>query len=288
MHRVIGAADRPGVYAKLATQVGAKALGFPRSQAKFDLEGQLPGPPRLAVVGSRGALLRDREGVERVVEIAGEGGWSLVSGGALGVDGWMHRAALQRALPQLAVLPSAQGTYYPPAHAELFDAIAGTGNSGLLFALARGREPARHVFVARNEIVLRCASAVVVAHSRLRSGSLWTGQRALALSLPTAVFADSPGSDRLIAQGAVNLGPAKGADFAQRVRAFLAGQPIKLHPAWPEHLAELGNAFAQVPDRALGVEEFPDPLLAAAQLGEAAALGLVIELGPGQYRLISS
>lgn len=267
-------------------QVNAKTLGFPKSRAVYDIDGVLPDGPRLAVVGSRAALTRDRSGIEALVELASQAGWTLVSGGALGVDSWMHQAALNRGSAQLAVLPCARGTYYPPAHTGLFDAIVASGNSGLLYALARGREPARHVFVARNEIVLRSCQAVVVVHSRLRSGSLWTGRRALQLKCPTAVFAGSPGSDRLVALGAVDLGPAQGPDFEARAQAFLAGQPRRVRKAWPEHLAELGACFAASPDPSLGLEDFPEPLLAAAQLGEAVALGLVIELGPGQYRLL--
>lgn len=229
-------------------------------------------------------MMRDRAGVRRLVELAGEAGWSLVSGGALGVDGWMHEAALSLDLPQLAVLPCARGDYYPPDHEGLFRSIAQRGHSGLLFGLAAGREPARHVFIARNEIVLRCCDAVVVVHSRLRSGSLWTGRRALELSRATAVFAGSVGSDRLIAAGAVNLGGAGEPDFDSGLRAFLAGTPLLRRQTWPEHLAQLEQVFRAEPQGPRGVEDFPEPLLAAAQLGEAAALGLIVELRPGQYQ----
>lgn len=266
--------------------VEAKSLGFPRSRRTYELEGVLPDPPRLAVVGSRAAMLRDRPGVERLVQLAGARGWSLVSGGALGVDAWMHRAALRLGLPQLAVLPCERGQDYPPDHAPLFRAIVESGRSGLLYALAQGREPARHVFIARNEIVLRCCDAVVVVHSRLRSGSLWTGQRALALERPTAVFRGSEGSDRLIVDGAVDLGSVGDSDLERALEAFLAGRPLLRSKAWPGQLAALEHRFKARPGSALGLEDFPEPLLAAAQLGEAAALGLIMEQAPGRYRLL--
>lgn len=262
----------------------AQELGFPKSRREYALDGVMPAAPRLAVVGSRGALTCDRPGVQALVELAGRAGWSLVSGGALGVDGWMHQAALDLSLPQLAVLPCALGECYPPAHAGLFQAMARSGHSGLLYALASGREPVRHVFIARNEIVLRCCEAVVVVQSRPRSGSLWTGRRALALRRSTAVFPGSAGSDRLIAQGAVDLGPPDCSSFGARVQAFLEGQPQPRNRDWPAHLQHLQACFAACPTRPLGIEEFPDPLLAAVQLAEAVALGLAIELGPGQYR----
>lgn len=250
------------------------------------MQGVLPDAPRLAVVGSRAALTLDRPGVARLVKLAGAAGWSLVSGGALGVDGWMHQAALDQGLAQLAVLPCALGTFYPPAHAALFRDIALSGHSGVLYSMDPAQEPARHVFIARNEIVLRCCSALVVVQSRPRSGSLWTAKRALALKIPTAVFSGSVGADRLIAGGAVDLGCSRRPKFDQAVQRFLAGKPLKRSKPWPSHLAHLQGVFESSPGAPLGVEAFPDPLLAAAQLVEAATLGLVVELGPGQYRAL--
>lgn len=281
-----GSIDR-AVNAKTQDLVNAKTLGFPFSRRSFALKGQLPKAPRLAVVGSRAALTRDRPGVQRLVELAKQAGWSLVSGGALGVDGWMHQAALEQGAPQLAVLPCAWGESYPPAHAELFAQIAQAGHSGLLYALASGRAPARHVFIARNELVVRGCDALVVVQSRPRSGSLWTGKRALALKRPTAVFSGTVGSDRLIAAGAVDLGAAQGSSFDARVRAFLVGRPLSSSRAWPAHLRHLQRLFDAHPGEALGIEDCSEPLYAAAQLAEAAALGLITEFRPGAYKVIS-
>lgn len=261
----------------------ASELGFPRSQRVFTLKGTLPPEPRLAVVGSRAAFRSDRPGVDLVVERAGALGFSFVSGGALGVDAWMHESALDQGHPQLAVLPCAPSGCYPPAHYALFRAIAAAKGSGLLYSLPKGQSPVREAFVARNEIVVRAAQAVVVVQCQPRSGSMWTARRALACKRPVAVFEGSPGAAWLLSQGARNLGKVGEAGQARRIAAWLRSEPCPVRAHWPVHLGALRRRLTATADTGLGVDDFQDPLKAAIELGEALALGLVVETCPGRY-----
>lgn len=263
------------------THLPASQLGFPRSERTYVLRGTLPPEPRLAVVGSRAAFRSDRPGVDLLVAQAAELGFSLVSGGALGVDAWMHEAALEQQQPQLAVLPCAPSSCYPPAHAALFGRIASAKGSGLLYSLCAARPQSRALFVARNEIVVRAAKAVVVVQCQIRSGSMWTARRALACKRPLAVFEGSPGTTWLLGQGARNLGRVGQRDQPQRIRAWLAAEPCPAKKDWPRHLGELRRGLLE--SSTLSVDDFPDPLNAAIQLGEALALGLVVEVSPGRY-----
>lgn len=264
--------------------IEARALGFPKSSRRFLLWGSLPAPPRLAVVGSRAAFLADRPAVDQLVGVAREEGWTLISGGALGVDGWMHRAGLAQGVDQLAVLPCGPEELYPPRHRALFHEIARRPGSGVLFGLGEGRSVERHVFVARNEIVVRACSALMVVQSRRRSGSVWTGKRSLALARKTAVLDGSPGSDLLVGKGACSLGKARDPQLASRMRAWLGDRALpECELAWPERFSGLAEGFERRPGESIGVDDFPEPLLAAAQLGEALALGLIRETQPGRF-----
>lgn len=267
-------------------RITASELGFAKRQSHYELWGELPAEPRLAVVGSRAALTLDLPGVQRLVRCAGEQGWTLVSGGALGVDGWMHQAALNQGVAQLAVLPCTPDIFYPPRHTSLFYAIAQQDNSGLLFSLARGRPQARHVFVARNEIVLRSCQSIVVVQSQPKSGSMWTARRALALGKRVAVFEGSSGSSALLEAGAHSLGRTQDSDQAARIHAWLRQEHYEFAaPQWPEHLIELRRAFQHAGPGAHSVDAFADPLIIAMQLSDALDRGLVQETGPGRYML---
>lgn len=126
------------------------------------LAGELPTRPRLGIVGSRAALRSLMVAVPWIVETAGAAGFAVVSGGALGIDGAVHHAALGRGVPQLAVLPCGEDRPYPPLHVGLFEAIASAPASGVLFAQPRGMCPSRAMFASRNALVAALADALVV------------------------------------------------------------------------------------------------------------------------------
>lgn len=264
-----------------------------------ELVGPLPGRPRLAIVGSRAAHRRVLRALGPIVEHAGVRGWSLISGGALGVDGAAHRAALEHGVFQLAVLPCGSDRPYPPNHAGLFDSMLASGRAGLLFAQPRGAEPSRGMFASRNAIVVGLADALIVAEAGLRSGSRLTGELALQRGLPTAVLAGSPGCGALIGAGARALpGPEPGAgdlepvlDAVNRWLDELDGQPADpdtdASAAWPEHLRWLAELLRSAGPAGADLDALPDPDRAGVALLEAELLGLVCEAAAGRWVAIS-
>ncbi|MFF7699297.1 DNA-processing protein DprA [Streptomyces lydicus] len=106
-------------------------------------------------------------------------GWTVASGAAYGIDGAAHRGALAADGATIAVLACGVDYAYPRGHTELIDRIA---EQGLLVAeLAPGDHPTRSRFVQRNRVIAALTRGTVVVEAELRSGSLVTARRALAL-----------------------------------------------------------------------------------------------------------
>lgn len=136
----------------------------------------------VAVVGARDAteygqwVARDWAG-----SLAGRG-FTVVSGGAYGVDAAAHRGAL--AVGGDTVLVSAGGLdrAYPPGNAVLFDRI---GEVGLLVSESPpGAAPARRRFLTRNRVIAALGTGTVVVEAAARSGALNTAAHSTGLGRP--------------------------------------------------------------------------------------------------------
>ena len=279
------------------TLVTAAALGLPgKPERSFELIGPLPPAPRLAIVGSRAANRRSLRALDPIVAEAAQRGWSLVSGGALGIDGGAHRAALTHDVAQLAVLPCGRDRLYPPRHEPLFREMVTSERGALLFAHPPGTEPARGMFASRNAIVVGLADAVLVAEAGLRSGSTGTGQLALRRGVPLAAIAGSPGCGALIGAGARPLPSPPYADDADALASMVeavgiwldvvsgrAAPTLATGPAWPDHLAWLAAALRDAGPSGLTIDALPHPGPAALALCEAELLGLVCEAAAGRW-----
>ncbi|MFV8755363.1 DNA-processing protein DprA [Nannocystaceae bacterium ST9] len=257
----------------------------------LELIGSLPPRPRLAVVGSRAAHARYLRALEPVIAAAQAEGWSLISGGALGIDAGAHRLALRLACPQVAVLPCGRDRVYPPGHAELFEQIHRRPDSGLIFAQPAGTEPCRAMFASRNRIVVGLADAVLVAEASLRSGSFGTGRLARKAGLRLAVFAGTAGCGMLIAEGAHALpepgvGNEEPAAARARVRDWLRGETAAATSSWPDELIWLREILVAGPSAGVVIEAFEDPTRAIVGLCEAELLGLVCEVTSGRWRAV--
>ncbi len=130
----------------------------------------------VSVVGTRAATAY---GVHVTVELAAglaERGWTVLSGGAFGVDSQAHRGALAAEGVTVAVLPSGLDDPYPRSHHELFAAIAGHG--ALVSEQPPGRHPTRPGFLVRNRLIAALSRGTVLVEAALRSGALNTARHA--------------------------------------------------------------------------------------------------------------
>ncbi|WP_422677967.1 DNA-processing protein DprA [Blastococcus brunescens] len=110
---------------------------------------------------------------------AGERGWTVVSGGAFGIDGAAHRGALAAEAATLAVLACGVDRPYPAAHGALFHRIAETGL--LVSEWPPGCAPLRHRFLVRNRLIAALTRGTVVVEAAARSGAQATARRAQGL-----------------------------------------------------------------------------------------------------------
>jgi DNA processing protein len=145
------------------------------------------GPARLDETGQRAAaVVGTRAATSYGEHIAGdlaaglaEQDVAVVSGGAYGIDGAAHRAALAVDGVTVAVLAGGIDIPYPAGHSGLLHRIAGSGL--LISEYPPGLRPARHRFLTRNRLVAAFAGAVVVVEAGLRSGAANTAAWARAL-----------------------------------------------------------------------------------------------------------
>jgi DNA protecting protein DprA len=272
------------------TELLPETLGL-RAKHPFHLAGELPPPPRLAVVGSRAAHRSFRDAVEPLVHAAGKTGWSIVSGGAIGIDGDAHAAALTAGVSQLVVLPCGSDRAYPPQHAGLFQEIAAARRSGVLYAHPPGTVPTKGMFASRNAVMVALCDAVAIVEAAPRSGTMITASLAEREGRPRAVITGSPGSALLVARGfhALPWEPSEPEALPRAICAWLRAvgrgeaPPAPATVPWPEHLGWLRETLASAGPVGLVIETLASPRSALAALTEAEALGLVAEVAAGRW-----
>lgn len=146
-----------------------------------------------------GSLASDLAAAERIV----------VAGGAYGIEGAAHRAALAIGGDTIAVLANGVDRAYPAGHGELLGRVADVGL--LVSEVAPGATPTRHRFLARARLTAALSAATVVVEASARSGSMKVAQDARQLgrdvgAVPGPVTsATSVGPHRLLAEGHARL-----------------------------------------------------------------------------------
>jgi DNA processing protein len=208
-----------------------------------------PGERRLAIVGARGASLAGCRAAHGLAASSARRGFTIVSGGALGIDAAAHRGALDAGGVTFAVLGCGVDVIYPDRHAALYADVAASG--GVISEYPPGTQPRHGYFPQRNRIIAAFAETVVVVEAGFKSGALITAHLATALGRRLLAVPGSPGTDDLIASGA-----ALPVNDADELAFLLAGNPPRVRPVPPR--------FA--------------PLLAALREGDAAAAALARRL----------
>ncbi len=136
----------------------------------------------VSIVGTRAATAYGAHVCTEMAATLAERGWSIVSGGAFGIDGCAHRAALAAAGTTIAVLACGVDHDYPQGHHELFRAIRDKGAT--VSEWPPGRMPTRPGFLVRNRVIAALSRGTVVVEAALRSGALSTARHARDQSRP--------------------------------------------------------------------------------------------------------
>lgn len=168
----------------------------------------------IGVIGSRNSTSYGEYVTGQLVGGIVDAGWTVISGGAFGIDGTAHRACLGSGGSTVAVMACGIDVDYPASHATLFSAIA---RDGLIVSeYPPGTTAARHRFLTRNRLVAALSTAVVVVEAGRRSGAANTAAWAHKLGRPLGAVpgpltsAMSVGCNRMIAddQAALITGAA--------------------------------------------------------------------------------
>lgn len=167
-----------------------------------------PAATAVALVGSRDSTSYGASVTGDLAYALARRGFSIISGGAYGIDAHAHRAALAGAasgLPTVAVMAGGVDRFYPAGNEDLLRTVANQG--AVLAEVPPGSAPTRYRFLQRNRLIAALASVTVVVEARWRSGALNTAHHAESLgravgAVPGSVHsANSAGCHRLLREG---------------------------------------------------------------------------------------
>jgi DNA processing protein len=261
------------------------------------------GPARLdemaqraaAIVGTRAATSYGEQVTADLAAGLAERDVVVVSGGAYGIDGAAHRAALAADGVTVAVLAGGLDIPYPAGHSGLLHRIGGNGL--LVTEYPPGVRPARHRFLTRNRLVAAFAGAAVVVEAGLRSGAANTAAWARVLgrvvgAVPGPVTSSaSTGCHELLRAGAEVVTRAE--DIVELVGRIGELAPEQPRPATPlDGLSDAerqvyealpGRGVATVDEIAVAAALEPARVLAPLAMLELAGLA---ERDDGRWRIV--
>lgn len=175
------------------------------------------------LIGYVGARAATHYGVEvtgqLVHELASEG-VGVVSGGAYGIDGAAHSAALHANVPNVVILAGGLDRLYPAGHQKLFENIKRHGV--IVSEVPVGTTPTKWRFLMRNRIIASLSKALVIVEAGYRSGALNSAHHALQMGVPVGavpgpiVSAMSAGCHKLLRSGGVEL-ISRGSDILELI-----------------------------------------------------------------------
>ena len=163
----------------------------------------------LAIVGTRNPT---QYGVRIAQDFAAgfvDRDWTIISGGAYGIDAAAHKGALIAEGVTVAVIAAGIDINYPAGNARLFAEIAELGC--LVSEVTPGTPAIPSRFLTRNRLIAALSNATLVVEAAFRSGSLRTARDAAELMRPVMAIPGpitspvSEGCHRLIGERAAEI-----------------------------------------------------------------------------------
>ncbi|MEX0671900.1 MAG: DNA-processing protein DprA [Candidatus Babeliales bacterium] len=236
-------------YPALLKEIHQPPIGFYYQGSLISLASEC-----LAIVGARKASHYARRVIDQLVPDLLARNWTIVSGGAWGVDSMAHQKVVQEAGATVAILGSGLLRLYPQENIPLFEAIIRAGGA-LISPFTLQTPPIPANFPARNRIISGLSRGCLVVQAAQKSGALITAH--YALEQGREVFAvpgpiDDPlsvGCHNLIAQGAKLVGSAEA--IFEEFGESIACKPVQnsIFDALPS------DSLLSYCDRPVGIEE---------------------------------
>jgi DNA processing protein len=136
-------------------------------------------------------------------------GYSVVSGGAYGIDGIAHRSTLALRGNTVAVMAGGLDKFYPSGNSDLLKRISQTG--AVISEVPPGTTPSKWRFLQRNRLISALGQATLVVEANWRSGALNTVSHSERLERPVYAVPGpitspkSAGTNKLIAENRAQL-----------------------------------------------------------------------------------
>lgn len=167
-HRLLSCADSPYIlYAKGPVNLNAKKV--------------------VSIVGTRkNTEYGQRVTEELVSDLASIEDIIIVSGLAVGIDGFAHRQSMRSGIPTVGVLAHGLDMVYPPVHKKMAQEMIEHG--GLLTEFPSGTAPEKEHFPLRNRIVAGISDVTVLAESDIKGGAMITAYVAAGYNRDVAAF----------------------------------------------------------------------------------------------------
>ncbi len=181
----------------------------------------------VAVVGTRDCTPYGERAAEKIAFGLAEGGVTVVSGLAKGIDAAAMRGALRAGGHPVAVLGGGVDVVYPRENRFLYEDVATRG--ALISEYPPGTEPKAEHFPIRNRIIAGLSLATLVVEAPRKSGALITAHEALeqgrdVFAVPGAIDAPcSVGCNDLIREGASLVSSAQ-----DILREYAAAYPLAI------------------------------------------------------------
>jgi DNA processing protein len=193
---------------------------YPQDLRHFDdsppilfVRGTLPATPGLAIVGSRRATSYGKGQAVRFAQGFVEAGFTVVSGGAAGIDTAAHQGTLEVGGATIAVVACGLDYIYPAENRQLFERLVAQGGA-IISEFSVGTKPEPWRFPARNRIIAALSQVTVVIESPEQSGALITARNAAEY-----------GRDVWVVPGPVDTGRSRGGHRLVQDGASLADGP---------------------------------------------------------------
>ena len=182
----------------------------------------------ISIVGTRKMTAYGKKFIEELCEVLRDKNVLIVSGLALGTDGYAHQQALNHNIPTVGVLAHGLHMIYPAVHEKMSKDILENGGA-LLSEFNSIAKPDREHFLQRNRIVAGISQFTIVVETAFGGGSM-----------STVSYANQYNREVLALSGRF------GDKYSQGCNMIIAQNKAKILASFQDVLDELGDNYPSV------------------------------------------